>query len=91
MFANLFMYFGPMWSAALLLAVVILPFAFALVETLRLAHPGPNRPCVPAIRLLRFRQRLVHAFATAYAGNVGAARRRLLRLSAVGSRRLLRR
>ena len=86
MFSNLFMYFGPMWSAALLLGVVILPFAVALAETLRLAQPVRRRPCVPAIRLLRMRQRLVQSLVLVHAGNIEATRRRLLQLSAAVGR-----
>lgn len=86
MFSNLFMYFGPMWSAVALLAVVTLPLCFALVETVKLAQPAQRRPCVPAIRLLRMRQRLVHALATAHAGNVQGMRRALLGASAMGRR-----
>jgi len=81
MFSNLFMYFGPMWSAALLLAVVILPFSFALVETVRLAHPGSRRPCIPMLRLYRLQQRLVDSVATAQGSGVDLGRR-LLRASA---------
>ena len=87
MFTNLFAYFGPMWSAAALLALGVLPFMFALVETLRLVPR--HQHCVPLIRLLRLRQRLVHSFTTAYTGNLTVARRRLLQLS--GATRRMRR
>lgn len=81
MFTNIFMYFGPMWSAALLMAVVVLPFSFALVETLRLARPTSRRPCLPMTRLYRLRQRVAHSLATAHGGGV-ELRRRLLKASA---------
>ncbi len=86
MFSNLFMYFGPTWSAVALFAVLLLPLTFALVETLRLAAPAPHRPALPPVQLQRFRQRLVHSFAMAHAGNVREVRRALLRASAAVGR-----
>lgn len=86
MFSNLFMYFGPTWSALALFAVVVLPFCFALAETLRLAQPASRRPCLAMIQLDRFRQRLVHSLAVAQAGSVREARRALPRMFAVAGR-----
>lgn len=85
MFSNLFMYFGPTWSAVALFGVMILPFAFALAETLRLLQPATRRPCLPMIQVYRLRRRLVHSFAGAHGGNAQELRRAVLRVStAVG-------
>ena len=86
MFSNLFMYFGPTWSAVALFAVVVLPFCFALAETLRLVQPVSRRPCLPMIQVYRFRRRLRHSLAFAYAGNAQELRRTVLRMSAVVGR-----
>ena len=86
MFSNLFMYFGPTWSAVALFAVVALPFCFALAETLRLAQPVSRRPCLPMIQVYRFRRRLHPSVAVAYAGNAQELRRVVLKRSAAVGR-----
>lgn len=64
MFDNLFGYFGPIWSAAALLGVVVLLFVVAAAETVRLVAAGrPHRPCLAAVRLMRARRQLAASWA----------------------------
>lgn len=59
MFDNLFSYFGPIWSAIALLGLLLLLFVVAAGETVRLLIAAPRqRPCLPAIRLMRAQRRL---------------------------------
>ncbi|MEB2312161.1 MAG: hypothetical protein OZ921_04085 [Sorangiineae bacterium] len=59
MFDNLFGHFGPFWSAALLLGLVLLLFAVAAGETVRLILAGHPRPSWPtSLGIARLRERL---------------------------------
>ncbi len=60
MFNNLFAYFGPVWSAVALLALVSLLFVVAAAETVRLLMAGERpRARLLALRLTRAQRRLV--------------------------------
>lgn len=67
MFDNLFVYFGPIWSAAALLSIVLVLFAVAAVQTLRLALASARWPQQVVIAWLEWRQRLASGWAASCA------------------------